>query len=43
LFENGAHDVIEVGPTPKRLVPWTAVQKVEMAAGRIVVDWGLDW
>ncbi|MEO8203790.1 MAG: ribosome maturation factor RimM [Betaproteobacteria bacterium] len=27
----------------RRLVPWTAVQRVDMAGGRIEVEWEKDW
>jgi 16S rRNA processing protein RimM len=46
LFSNGAHDVmrVEAGGS-ERLVPFVpaVVRKVDLAAGRIEVDWGLDW
>jgi 16S rRNA processing protein RimM len=39
---NGAQDVMEVDG---RLIPWVAaiVKEVDLAARRIVVDWGADW
>ena len=46
---NGAQDVMEVagrGPNGgTRLIPWVSaiVKEVDLAAGRIVVDWGADW
>ena len=46
LFSNGAHDVMRVGEGKgERLVPFvgTVVKKVDLAARRIEVDWGLDW
>jgi 16S rRNA processing protein RimM len=46
LFSNGAHDVMRVGAGKgERLVPFVpaVVRKVDLAAGRIDVDWGLDW
>lgn len=43
LFDNGAHDVIEIAGEPARLVPWTAVRRVDLARGRIEVEWGADW
>lgn len=48
-LSNGAQDVMEVaGPDPQgatRLIPWAGaiVRQVDLAAGRIVVDWGADW
>lgn len=53
IFSNGAHDVIatqeaqeakeaQAGGTA-RLIPWTAVSSVDLAARRIEVDWGSDW
>ena len=47
IFSNGAHDVIAADGTqpggPARLIPWTAVVSVNLAARRIEVDWGSDW
>jgi 16S rRNA processing protein RimM len=46
LFSNGAHDVMRVGAGKgERLVPFVpaVVRKVDLAGGRIEVDWGLDW
>ena len=46
LFSNGAHDVMRIGAGKgERLVPFvpTVVRKVDLAAGRIEVDWGSDW
>ena len=39
---NGAQDVMDVDG---RLIPWVAaiVKEVDLAARRIVVDWGADW
>ena len=39
---NGAQDVMDVDG---RLIPWVAaiVKEVDLAAKRIVVDWGADW
>lgn len=39
---NGAQDVMDVDG---RLIPWVAaiVKQVDLAARRIVVDWGADW
>lgn len=46
LFENGAHAVMRVvaGGT-ERLLPFVeqVVREVDMAAGRIRVEWELDW
>ena len=46
LFENGAHPVMRVvaGET-ERLLPFVeqVVLQVDMAAGRIRVEWELDW
>ncbi|TCJ16315.1 ribosome maturation factor RimM [Parasulfuritortus cantonensis] len=46
MLETGAHDIMRVtaGDT-ERLIPFTApiVATVDIAAGRIVVDWGTDW
>jgi len=43
LFDNGAHDVMEISGERERLVPWTAVREVDIRMGRIAVDWGVDW
>jgi 16S rRNA processing protein RimM len=46
LFSNGAHDVMRVGAgKDERLVPFVpaVVRRVDLAAGRIEVDWALDW
>jgi len=46
LFENGAHAVMRVvaGET-ERLLPFVeqVVRQVELAQGRIRVEWELDW
>ena len=46
LFDNGAHVVMRVvaGAT-ERLLPFVeqVVRRVDMAAGCIHVEWGLDW
>jgi len=46
LFENGAHPVMRVvdGET-ERLLPFVeqVVRQVDMAQGRIRVEWELDW
>ena len=46
LFSTGPHDVLRVGEGRReRLLPFveTVVRKVDVAARRIEVDWGLDW
>lgn len=45
LLETGAHDVIVVKGECERLIPFVDayVREVDMAARRIVVDWGLDY
>ena len=52
LLETGANDVLVVKPCEgsvdqvQRLVPWVqgeVVQRVDMAAQRITVDWGMDY
>lgn len=52
LLETGANDVLVVKPCEgsvdqvQRLVPWVqgeVVQRVDMAAQRITVDWGVDY
>ena len=51
LIETGANDVLRVGDgeadadVPERLLPFVAavVLDVDVAAGRIVVDWEADW
>lgn len=46
LLESGAHDIMKVQAGQlERLIPFTApvVQDVSLDAGRIVVEWGLDW
>jgi len=46
LLESGAHDIMKVvAGEQQRLIPFTApiVREVETEAGRIVVDWGVDW
>ena len=45
LLATGAHDVLVVGRKPERLIPFvrdSVVKDVDLAAGRIVVDWPLD-
>lgn len=45
LLETGAHDVLQVQGERMRLIPFVEIyiQSVDVAAGKIVVDWGLDW
>jgi ribosomal 30S subunit maturation factor RimM len=45
LFSNGAQDVMEVAGERTRLMPWVpaVVKQVDMAGGRITVEWGRDW
>jgi 16S rRNA processing protein RimM len=45
LFSNGAHDVMEVAGEKTRLLPWVpaVVKRVDIAGGRIDVEWGADW
>lgn len=47
LMETGANDVLLVRDAAgvERLIPFMAssVIEVDLAAGRLVVDWGLDW
>jgi 16S rRNA processing protein RimM len=46
LFSNVAHDVMRIGAGKgERLVPFVpaVIRNVDLAAGRIEVDWGLDW
>ncbi len=46
LFENGAHPVMRVvAGERERLLPFVeqVVRQVDMAQGRILVEWELDW
>jgi len=46
LFSNGAHEVMRVSDGKvERLLPFIdqVVHEVDMGAGRITVDWGMDW
>ncbi|MEB5476674.1 ribosome maturation factor RimM [Acinetobacter pollinis] len=51
LFETGANDVMVVRATPdsidseERMIPWhkDVVQDVDLEAGRIYVNWGIDY
>ena len=42
---NGAQDVMELAGERTRLIPWVSaiVKDVDLAARRIVVEWGADW
>ena len=42
---NGAQDVMEVAGERTRLIPWVPaiVKEVDLAARRVVVEWGADW
>jgi 16S rRNA processing protein RimM len=44
-LSNGAQDVMEVAGSRTRLIPWVSaiVKEVDLAAGRIVVDWSAEW
>lgn len=45
FFTNGAQDVMELAGDRTRLLPWvpTVVKQVDLAAGRIEVEWEADW
>ena len=51
LFETGANDVMVVHATPdsvdseERMIPWhkDVVQRVDIEAGQIYVNWGVDY
>lgn len=47
MLETGAHDVMEIeGVSGRVLIPFVAgdfVHQVDLEAGRITVDWPLDW
>jgi 16S rRNA processing protein RimM len=46
LLETGANDVLVVSGDRERLIPFVrdeVVKEIDLAAGRIVVDWGLDY
>ncbi len=46
LIETGAHDVLVVQGERERLIPWAVpqiVKAVDLAAGRIDVDWAPDY
>ena len=44
-ISNGAQDVMEVSGERTRLIPWVPaiVKTVDLAARRVVVQWGADW
>ena len=44
-LSNGVQDVMEVTGERTRLIPWvsTIVKEVDLARGRIVVDWSAEW
>lgn len=45
ILETGAHDVLKVVGDRQRLIPFTnpILSEVDLKAGRILVDWGLDY
>lgn len=46
VFSNGAHEVLRVAQDGReRLLPFVVavVKKVDLAARRLDVDWGVDW
>ena len=46
MLATGANDVLVLGGTPERLIPFvigTVVKQVDLAAGLIVVDWSPDY
>lgn len=45
LFETGANDVVVVVGERERLIPFSpgVIRKVDLAAGRITVDWDADF
>lgn len=45
ILETGANDVLVVQGESERLIPFIAdvIQAVDLAAGRIKVDWGADY
>ena len=45
LLETGANDVLVVQGERERLIPFVpqVIQEVDLAAGMIRVDWGLDY
>ena len=45
ILETGANDVLVVRGKRERLIPFIAsvVLEVDLAGGRVVVDWGADY
>ena len=45
FFTNGAQDVMVLAGSRERMLPWVpaVVKEVDLAARRIVVEWGADW
>lgn len=45
IFSTGAHDVVVVRGDRERLIPFVepVLLEVDLAAARLVVDWGLDY
>lgn len=46
LLETGANDVLVVGGDRERLIPFVrdeVIRQIDLAAGRIIVDWELDY
>ena len=46
LLATGANDVLVLGGAQQRLIPFvvgSVVKEVDLAAGRIVVDWSTDY
>ena len=46
VFDNGAHDIMRISwPGGERLLPFipSVVSEIDIKAGEIRVDWGLDW
>jgi 16S rRNA processing protein RimM len=45
VFETGANDVLVVEGARERLLPFieTVIRKVDLAEGRITVDWEADY
>ncbi|MDP3686464.1 MAG: ribosome maturation factor RimM, partial [Sulfurimicrobium sp.] len=45
LLETGANDVLVVQGDRERLIPFVpqVIQEVDLSAGTIRVEWGLDW
>jgi 16S rRNA processing protein RimM len=45
MLETGANDVLVVGGERETLIPFIAsvIRKVDLAAGEVEVDWGIDY